>query len=108
MKKTFMPSATSQDELLELQLRGLQWTVNHAYQGSDLYRKRLDEANVKPGDIRSLDDLKELPFTTAQDLQDGYPFPLRSVPFKDIVRIHASSGTTGKRKVLGRLLCPML
>jgi phenylacetate-CoA ligase len=100
MKKTFMPSATSQDELLELQLRGLQWTVNHAYQGSDLYRKRLDEANVKPGDIRSLDDLKELPFTTAQDLQDGYPFPLRSVPFKDIVRIHASSGTTGKRKVL--------
>jgi len=100
MKKTFMPSAKSQDELLDLQLRGLQWTVNHAYRGSDFYRKRFHEAGVKPGDIRSLDDLKKLPFTTAQDLQDGYPFPLRSVPFKDIVRIHASSGTTGKRKVL--------
>ena len=100
MKKTFMPSVGSQEELLDLQLRGLQWTVNHAYQGSDFYRKRFDEANVKPGDIRCLDDLKKLPFTTAQDLQDGYPFPLRSVPFKDIVRIHASSGTTGKRKVL--------
>jgi len=100
MKKTFMPSAGSQDELLDLQLRGLKWTVNHANQGSDFYRKRFDEANVKPGDIRSLDDLKKLPFTTAQDLQDGYPFPLRSVPFRDIVRIHASSGTTGKRKVL--------
>jgi len=100
MKKTFMPSAKSQDELLDLQLRGLKWTVNHANQGSDFYRKRFDEANVKPGDIRSLDDLKKLPFTTAQDLQDGYPFPLRSVPFRDIVRIHASSGTTGKRKVL--------
>jgi len=100
MKKTFMPSVGSQDELLDLQLKGLQWTVNHVYEGSDFYRKRFDEANVKPGDIRSLDDLKKLPFTTAQDLQDGYPFPLRSVPFKDIVRIHASSGTTGKRKVL--------
>ena len=100
MKKTFMPSIRSQDELLDLQLRGLQWTVNHVYQGSDFYRKRFDEAKVKPGDIRSLDDLKRLPFATAQDLQDGYPFPLRSVPFKDIVRIHASSGTTGKRKVL--------
>jgi len=100
MKKTFMPSVESQDELLNLQLQGLQWTVKHAYQGSDFYRRRFDEANVKPGDIRSLDDLKKLPFTTAQDLQDGYPFPLRSVPFKDIVRIHASSGTTGKRKVL--------
>jgi phenylacetate-CoA ligase len=100
MKKTFMPSIGSQEELLGLQLKGLQWTVNHVYQGSDFYRRRFDQANVKPSDIRSLDDLKKLPFTTAQDLQDGYPFPLRSVPFKDIVRIHASSGTTGKRKVL--------
>jgi phenylacetate-CoA ligase len=55
---------------------------------------------MKPDDIHSLDDIKRLPFTTAQDLQNGYPFPFRSVPFKDIVRIHASSGTTGKRKVL--------
>jgi phenylacetate-CoA ligase len=100
MKETFMPSVGNQEELLDLQLKGLQWTVNHVYQGSDFYRRRFEEARVKPGDIRSLDDLKKLPFTTAQDLQDGYPFPLRSVPFNDIVRIHASSGTTGKRKVL--------
>jgi len=55
---------------------------------------------VKPDNIRSLDDFTRRPFTTAKDQQDGYPLPLRSVPFKDIVRIHASSGTTGKRKVL--------
>ena len=100
MKKTFMPSIKSQDELLNLQLQGLQWTVNHVCQGSDFYRSRFDEVKVKPGDIRSLNDLKKLPFTTAQDLQEGYPFPLLSVPFEKVVRIHASSGTTGKRKVL--------
>ncbi|MBE9522102.1 MAG: phenylacetate--CoA ligase [Proteobacteria bacterium] len=100
MAKSFMPTIKTEKELKNLQLSGLKWTVNHAYQGSDFYRKRFDETNMKPDDIHSLDDIKRLPFTTAQDLQDGYPFPLRSVPFKDIVRIHASSGTTGKRKVL--------
>jgi phenylacetate-CoA ligase len=100
MTKSFMPTIKTEKELKDLQLSGLKWTVNHAYQGSDFYRKTFDETNVKPDDIHSLDDIKRLPFTTAQDLQDGYPFPLRSVPFKDIVRIHASSGTTGKRKVL--------
>jgi len=60
----------------------------------------LDEAGVGPEDIRSLEDIEKLPFTTAQDLQEGYPFPLLSVPFEEVVRIHASSGTTGKRKVL--------
>jgi len=100
MTKSFMPTIKTGKELKDLQLNGLKWTVNHAYQGSDFYRKRFDETHVKPDDIHSLDDIKRLPFTTAQDLQDGYPFPLRCVPFKDIVRIHASSGTTGKRKVL--------
>ncbi|MFH1487309.1 MAG: phenylacetate--CoA ligase, partial [Pseudomonadota bacterium] len=83
-----------------LQLKGLQWTVTHAYDGSPAYKKKMDEAGVRPGDIRSMDDLLRLPLTTAQDLQEGYPFPLLSVPFEKVVRIHASSGTTGKRKVL--------
>ncbi len=100
MEKRFMPAVKTEGELKALQLEGLKWTVSHAYQGSSFYRKRLDEAGVKPGDIRSLDDLKKLPFTTSKDLQEGYPFPLLSVPLENVVRIHASSGTTGKRKVL--------
>lgn len=100
MAKSFMPSIKTEEELKDVQVKGLKWTVSHACQGSDFYRKRFDEAGVRPDDIRSLDDIKRLPFTTAKDLQDGYPFPLRSAPFKDVVRIHASSGTTGKRKVL--------
>ncbi|MFW6114800.1 MAG: phenylacetate--CoA ligase [Thermodesulfobacteriota bacterium] len=100
MARSFMPDVTTEEELRDLQLKGLKWTVNHVYAGSDFYKNGFDQAGVKPEDIRSLDDIKRLPFTTAKDLQEGYPFPLRSVPFKDIVRIHASSGTTGKRKVL--------
>ncbi|MBW1690921.1 MAG: phenylacetate--CoA ligase family protein [Deltaproteobacteria bacterium] len=100
MTRSFMPEVATEEALQDLQLEGLKWTVTHAYGGSDFYRKRFDEAGVKPDDIRSLRDIKRLPFTTAKDLQEGYPFPLRSVPFTDIVRIHASSGTTGKRKVL--------
>jgi phenylacetate-CoA ligase len=100
MAKSFMPTIKTEQELKDLQLKGLRWTVTHAYNGSDFYRRRFDEAGVKPNHIRSLDGIKRLPFTSARDLQDGYPFPLRSVPFKDIVRIHASSGTTGKRKVV--------
>jgi len=100
MTRTFMPEIKSIEELQELQLQGLKWTVQHAYQGSKDYRKKMDEAGVRPEDIQSLADLQKLPFTTAKDLQDGYPFPLLAVPLKDVVRIHASSGTTGKRKVL--------
>lgn len=98
--KTFMPSYSSYEELAEIQLRGLQWTVNHAYKGSPFYRLKLDEAGVKPEQIKSLDDLKRLPFVTSKDLAEGYPFPMLSVPMSEVVRIHASSGTTGKRKVL--------
>jgi phenylacetate-CoA ligase len=100
MQPTFMPSITTEEELRGLHLAGLQWTVKHAYEGSPFYRSRFDAAGVAPVDIRSLDDLRRLPFTTATDLRDGYPFPLRSAPFQDLVRIHSSSGTTGVRKIL--------
>jgi len=100
MSKHFMPEVETEDELAELQLSGLKNTVERAYNGSSFYKAQLDRAGVKPEDIRSLDDLRALPFTTADDLKDGYPFPLLSVPFEDVVRVHASSGTTGKRKVL--------
>jgi len=98
--KTFQPEIKSKEELLALQLQGLKWTVSHAYHGSRQYKEKLDQAKVKPEDIKTLEDLKRLPFTTAQDLQEGYPFPLLCVPFEEVVRVHASSGTTGKRKVL--------
>jgi phenylacetate-CoA ligase len=100
MGKTFMPQLKTTEELKQHQLKGLQWTVAHAYEGSSFYRQRLEEAGVHPGDIRSLDDISRLPFATADDLKAGYPFPLLAVPDSDVVRIHASSGTTGKRKIL--------
>jgi phenylacetate-CoA ligase len=101
MARTFMPQIRSEEELKAIQLEGLKWTVDHAYHGSKFYRMKLDEMGVKsPQDISSLDDLSKLPFTVADDLREGYPFPMRAVPFERIVRIHASSGTTGKRKVL--------
>ena len=98
--QNFMPDCKTEDELTALQLAGLQWTVRHAYEGSTTYRQRFDAAGVAPTDIACLDDLRKLPFTSADDLREGYPFPLRAVPFEQIVRVHASSGTTGKRKVL--------
>ena len=100
MKNTFMPPLKTKEELLAHQLKGLQWTVSHAYKGSKFYKQQFDKAGIKPEDIKSLDDISKLPFTTGNDLKEGYPFPLLSVPEKDVVRIHASSGTTGKRKVL--------
>jgi phenylacetate-CoA ligase len=98
---TFMPAFKDETELAAHQLKGLQWTVRHAYEGSAFYRQRLEQAGVRPESIQSLADLARLPFTTADDLRQGYPFPLRAVPYEQIVRIHASSGTTGKRKILG-------
>lgn len=100
MKRSFMANISSQEELQALQLEGLKWTVRHAYDNSAFYRQRFQKAAVKPDDIRSLDDLRRLPFAIADDLRQGYPFPFRAVTFDRIVRIHASSGTTGKRKVL--------
>ncbi|MFA9497302.1 MAG: phenylacetate--CoA ligase family protein [Deltaproteobacteria bacterium] len=97
---SFIPKDLTEDKLKKIQLEGLKWTVGHVYNNSPFYRKKLDNAGIKPEDIRSLDDIQHLPLTDKDDLQKEYPFPLRSVPFEDIVRIHASSGTTGKRKVL--------
>ncbi len=100
MGGSFMPVLASREDLDAIQLEGLKWTVAHAYNNSPFYRERLKQAGVTPEQIRTMDDLRRLPCLTAQDLQDDYPFPLRSVPFDKIRRIHASSGTTGRRKVL--------
>jgi phenylacetate-CoA ligase len=100
MKKSFMPHIVNLEQLLNHQLAGLKWTVSHVFQGSQFYRKKFDNVGVIPEDIQSLEDLSKLPFTTSNDLQEGYPYPLLSVSEKEVVRIHASSGTTGKRKVL--------
>jgi phenylacetate-CoA ligase len=100
MPSRFMPAFENIEQLQDHQLRGLQWTVAHAYSGSPFYRGRLEAAGLKPDYIRSLEDIRMLPFTTADDLREGYPFPLLAVPQSQVVRIHASSGTTGKKKVL--------
>jgi phenylacetate-CoA ligase len=100
-QQTFMPPFKSAGELAAHQLQGLKWTVRHAFEGSPFYRQKLEAAGITPDDIRSLGDLRRLPLTTPEDLREGYPFPFRAVPFEQIVRIHASSGTTGKRKIIG-------
>jgi len=89
------------EKLEELKLERLRNTVDRLYQAVPFYRNKLDDAGFRPGDIKSLDDLKGLPFTTKDDLRDNYPFGLFAVPMRDIVRIHASSGTTGKPTVVG-------
>lgn len=86
--------------LYDLQLQGLRWTLKHVLQGNSLYSSRLSKEGISPESIRSLDDLISLPFTTVEDLRAEYPLPLLCVPEEDVVRIHASSGTTGKRKIL--------
>ncbi len=101
MTKTFMPEQESWEQLRWAQLDMLQWAVRHAYQGSHFYRRRFDAVGVAPANIRTVDDLRSLPFTTAHDLQEDYPYPLLSVPHDRLVRIHSSSGTTGRRKILG-------
>jgi phenylacetate-CoA ligase len=88
------------DEMAALQLERLKWSVRHAYENSALYREKLDEAGVGPDDIQELDDVRKLPFTDKSELRRDYPFGWRAVPFEDIVRIHASSGTTGKKTVV--------
>ena len=89
------------DELRAHQLQRLQWSVAHAYNNVPLYRQRFDEMGVHPQDIKSLADLAKLPFTTKSDLRDNYPYGMFATPMDDIVRLHASSGTTGKPTVVG-------
>ncbi|MBQ7830711.1 MAG: phenylacetate--CoA ligase [Clostridia bacterium] len=88
-------------EMEALQLTRLQETVKRVYEKVPYYRAKMDEKGVKPEDIKTLSDLSKLPFTTKQDMRDTYPFGLFAVPQDDLVRIHASSGTTGKPTVVG-------
>lgn len=88
-------------KLKELQLARLQETVRACYENVSLYRKRFDEIGLKPEHIKRLEDIKEIPYTTAQDLRDSYPFGMFALPKKDVVRVHGSSGTTGKPKIVG-------
>ena len=89
------------DELKDLQLKRLQWSVAHAYNNVAHYKSSFDAAGAHPTDVKSLDDLAKLPFTVKTDLRDNYPFGMFAVPREEVVRIHASSGTTGKPTVVG-------
>ena len=91
----------SRDELAALQLERLKWTLKHAYDNSVVYRRKFDEAGVRPEDLETLADISRFPFTTKNDLRDNYPFGMFAVPQESISRIHASSGTTGKPTVVG-------
>ncbi|NLV20998.1 MAG: phenylacetate--CoA ligase [Syntrophomonadaceae bacterium] len=91
----------SRESLQELQLRRLKETVYRVYAFVPAYRAKMDTAGIKPDDINSLHDIKYLPFTTKQDLRDNYPFGLFALPMSEVVRIHSSSGTTGKPTVVG-------
>ena len=84
-----------------IQLRRLQTTLERVYATVPFYKKSFDAAGIKPEDIKSLDDLRRIPFTTKQDLRDNYPYDMFAVPMGQVVRIHASSGTTGKPTVVG-------
>lgn len=91
----------SQDELQALQLQRLKWTLHHAYNNVPHYKKAFDAKGVHPDDLKQLGDIALFPFTAKQDLRDNYPFDMFAVPREQILRIHASSGTTGKPTVVG-------
>jgi len=91
----------SRDELAALQLTRLKWSLQHAYDNVAHYRRAFDAKGVHPRDLRTLDDLAKFPFTVKTDLRDNYPFGMFAVPREKVVRIHASSGTTGKPTVVG-------
>jgi len=91
----------SRDELQALQLERLKWSLKHAYENVAHYRRAFDEAGVHPDDLKTLADLARFPFTEKKTLRDNYPFGLFAVPREQVVRVHASSGTTGKPTVVG-------
>lgn len=91
----------SRDEIRMLQSARLRKMVDRVYHNVEFYRKKMQQLGLEPGDIRDIDDLKKLPFTSKSDLRDTYPFGLFAVPMSEIVRVHASSGTTGKATVVG-------
>lgn len=90
----------SRDQMHDLQSRRLKDMVVRVYHNVEFYRKKMQELGLEPGDINTIDDLVKLPFTTKQDLRDNYPFGLFAVPKSEVVRVHASSGTTGKSTVV--------
>ena len=91
----------SRDQLRALQLDRLRWSLKHAYDNVPHYRKAFDAKGVVPGDLKTLEDLAQFPFTVKSDLRDNYPFGMFAVPREQVSRIHASSGTTGKPTVVG-------
>ena len=91
----------SRDEIQALQLERMKWSLNHAYENVPHYRKAFDGKGVHPDDLKSLSDLSKFPFTVKTDLRDNYPFGMFAVPREQVVRVHASSGTTGKPTVVG-------
>jgi phenylacetate-CoA ligase len=91
----------SRDEIAALQLQRLKWSLRHAYDNVPHYRKTFATAGAHPEDLKSLDDLAKFPFSTKSDLRDNYPFGLFAVPREKVIRVHASSGTTGKPIVVG-------
>ena len=102
MSEYFNPEfeTLTRSEIEALQLERLKATVAHCYSGSEFYHKRLDSIGLKPEDIRTLEYLKKIPFTTKQDLRDTYPFGIASVPLSKCTRLHSSSGTTGNPTVI--------
>ena len=91
----------SRDKIEAIQLERLISTVENCYNNVEHYRKKFDEIGLKPSDIKTLSDITKIPFTVKDDLRDNYPYKLFAVPMKDVVRVHASSGTTGKPTVVG-------
>ena len=96
----FIPKNLTKEKIKDIQLRGLKWTLQHALGNSSLYQRKYKKAGIYVDDVKELSDIEKLPFLDKEDLQRDYPLPLKSVDDKDVVRIHASSGTTGKRKVM--------
>ena len=90
----------SRDEIAALQLKRMKWSLRHAYDNVPMYKQRFDEAGVHPDGLKCLSDLAKFPFTHKNDLRDNYPFGMAAVPREQLVRIHASSGTTGKATVV--------
>jgi len=93
--------SASREEIEKIQLKRLQEIVKRVYHLSPFYKKKFDELGITPDDIKTLEDIQKLPFTKKQDLRDNYPFGLFTVPMSEVVRIHSSSGTTGKPTVVG-------
>lgn len=91
----------SREQMHDLQSKRLRKLVSTVYHNTPFYRRKMQEMDITPDDIRSIDDIVKLPFTTKQDLRDNYPFGLQAVPTSEIVRIHASSGTTGNPTIVG-------